>query len=148
MQLPGGHLWRVQPMSETDAICHLSAKETLSLFRRRKLSPVELVKAQIARVEAVNPHVNTLTATHFDRALSQAREAERRYAAGEAVRPLEGITVAIKDFHPVEGEVTTFGSHVYEGFRPTYTAPTVARLLDAGAIMLCRTTTPEFASAA
>jgi len=62
-------------------------------------------------------------------------------------RPLEGVTVAIKDFHPVKGEITTFGSKIYRDYRPDHTAPTVQRLLDAGAIMHCRTTTPEFAHA-
>jgi amidase len=60
-------------------------------------------------------------------------------------RALEGIPVGIKDFHPVAGEITTFGSKIFEVFRPDFTAPTVQRLFDAGAIMHIRTTTPEFA---
>ncbi|MFO1057674.1 MAG: amidase family protein [Dongiaceae bacterium] len=129
-------------------LCCLDAVEALRLFRRRELSPVELLEAQIARIEAVNPQLNALTATYFDRALSQAAKAESRYQRGEGLRPLEGLTVAIKDFHSVEGEITTYGSYVFDGHRPAYTAPTVRRLLDAGAIMTCRTTTPEFASSA
>ena len=53
--------------------------------------------------------------------------------------------IVIKDFHPVAGEITTFGSKIFENFRPDYTAPTVDRMLKAGAIMHCRTTSPEFA---
>jgi amidase len=55
------------------------------------------------------------------------------------------VPLAIKDFHSVKGEITTFGSRMYRDYRPDRTAPTVQRLLDAGAIMHCRTTTPEFA---
>ena len=59
-------------------------------------------------------------------------------------RPLEGLTVGIKDWHSVRGEITTYGSKAYRDFRPEQSAPTVERLLDAGAIMHIRTTTPEF----
>src|SRR5688500_18710946 len=115
------------PQADPD-LCYLQASQLLSLYRQRKLSPVEVVTAQIARCEAVNPQLNALTYTFFDRALEQAREAERRYVSGDRLRPLEGLSLAIKDFHPVAGEITTFGSHVHDGFRPDYTAPTVARL--------------------
>ena len=73
--------------------------------------------------------------------------AEARYAAGAETRPLEGVPVVIKDFHPVAGEITTFGSRLFADHVPEVSAPTVARLLDAGAIMHARTTTPEMAHA-
>jgi len=85
-----------------------------------------------------------LTYVFPDRALKQAQGAEARYFKGDA-RPLEGVPVAIKDFHPVKGEITTFGSLIHKDFRPDNTAPTIERLFGAGAIMHCRTTTPEFA---
>jgi Asp-tRNA(Asn)/Glu-tRNA(Gln) amidotransferase A subunit family amidase len=127
-------------------LCYITATEAIAAFKRRALSPVELLKAIIARCEELQPKVNALTYTFFDRALEQARAAEAAYARrGAELRPLEGVTVAIKDFHPVKGEITTFGSKIYRDYRPDHTAPTVQRLLDAGAIMHCRTTTPEFA---
>jgi Asp-tRNA(Asn)/Glu-tRNA(Gln) amidotransferase A subunit family amidase len=127
-------------------LCYLPATEAIAHFKARKLSPVDLMKAVIARTEAVNPMLNAITYTFFDRALDQARAAEASYMSDpDGVRPLEGIPVAIKDFHPVKDEVTTFGSKVFEGHRPSHTAPTVQRLLDAGGIMHMRTTTPEFA---
>ncbi|HVB79809.1 MAG TPA: amidase family protein [Candidatus Binataceae bacterium] len=127
-------------------LCYMTATEAIAAFKARSLSPVELLKAIIARCEQLQPKVNALTYTYFDRALEQAKAAEARYAGrGGQPRPLEGVTVAIKDFHPVKGEITTFGSKMYRDYRPDYTAPTVQRLLDAGAIMHCRTTTPEFA---
>lgn len=128
-------------------LCYLSATEALDRFRERTLSPVELVRALIARNEAVGAKLNATTYTFFDRALEQAKASEARYRNPKArrMKPLEGIPIAIKDFHSVKGEITTYGSKAYEGHRPTQTAPTVERLLKAGALLFARTTTPEFA---
>ena len=125
---------------------YLTASEALTLFRNKKLSPVELMEAVIARCEQVNPQLNAITYSFYDRALDQAKKAETKYSkVGAKLRRLEGLPVAIKDFHPVKGEITTLGSKVFENFRPDYTAPTVDRLFKAGAIMHIRTTSPEFA---
>ena len=62
-----------------DGLCYLSATEALKLFKRRKLSPVELMQAVIDRSEAVEPKINAFTDTYFDEALSQARKSEARY---------------------------------------------------------------------
>lgn len=133
-------------MIDEDSLCFIGAADALARFKARTLSPVDLMRSIIKRSEAVNPRINALTATYYERALEQARRSEAVYASRSAVaRPLEGIPVAIKDFHPVAGEVTTYGSATLADHRPTFTAPTVERLLDAGAIMHCRTTTPEFA---
>jgi Asp-tRNA(Asn)/Glu-tRNA(Gln) amidotransferase A subunit family amidase len=127
-------------------LCYLTATEAIARFKAKTLSPVELTKALMDRIERINPKVNAITYKFYDRALQQAKEAESKYMATDGpVRPLEGIPVAIKDFHPVKGEITTFGSRIYENFRPDYTAPTVERLLQAGGNMLFRTSTPEFA---
>jgi Asp-tRNA(Asn)/Glu-tRNA(Gln) amidotransferase A subunit family amidase len=131
-------------MSTTE-LCYLTASEAIELIVAKKLSPVELMGAIIDRCEVVNPKVNALTVEFFDRALSQAREAENRYMRGGPCRSLEGIPIAIKDYHPVAGELTTYGSMVFADNRPAASAPCVDRLLNAGAIMHCRTTTPEFA---
>jgi aspartyl-tRNA(Asn)/glutamyl-tRNA(Gln) amidotransferase subunit A len=122
----------------------MTATEAIKRFKSRDLSPVELMEAVIERSERVNPQVNAYTETFFDSALVQARAAEAKYAKGADVRPLEGISCAIKDLHPVEGQVTTWGSRVFEGVKSDFTVPTVQRLLDAGAIIHGRTTTPEF----
>lgn len=134
---------------ETDASLHyITANEAIKRFREKSLSPVELMQSVIARAEEVNPKLNCLTHEYFDRALRQAKEAEKIYhSRPEEARPLEGVPCAIKDWHSVAGEITTYGSRVFENFRPDQTAPAVERLLDAGAIMHCRTTTPEQAHA-
>jgi Asp-tRNA(Asn)/Glu-tRNA(Gln) amidotransferase A subunit family amidase len=127
-------------------LCYITAEQAIAAFKAKKLSPVELMHSVIARCESVNSKVNALTYMYFDRALEEAKEAERRYARGGGnPRPLEGIPLAIKDLHPVKGEITTWGSKIFEGVRADYTLPIVQRLLDAGAILHVRTTTPEFA---
>ncbi len=134
-------------MHATD-LHYLSASEAIALFSARKLSPVELVRALIARSDAVEPRVRAFTHTFFERALEAARHAEGRYGRRSAdPRPLEGVPVAIKDLHPVEGEITTHGSLVFAQSRDETTLETVRRLLAAGAILFARTTTPEFGSA-
>ena len=131
----------------SDDLCYTTATEALAKFGSGELSPVELMSAVIARSEAVNPAVNAYTYTFYERALEQAKEAEALYASGAETRPLEGVPIVIKDFHPVEGEITTFGSRMFENHVPDRSVPTVARLLEAGAIMHARTTTPEMAHA-
>ncbi len=120
----------VSKLSDVD-LCYLTAEEAIAAFKARELSPVDVMKAVIARCEKVNPKLNAVTYNHFDRALDQAKKAEKRYAsANGSVRPLEGIPLAIKDLHPVEGEICTWGSKIYEGVRADNTVPIVERLLD------------------
>lgn len=128
-------------------LCYMTATEAIQAFKKKQLSPVELMKAVIARSDEVNSTLNAVTYKFYDRALDAAKQAEQKYARSDesALRPLEGISVAIKDFHTIEGEITTFGSRLHKDNRPTNTAPTVQRLFDAGAIMHIRTTTPEHA---
>ena len=127
-------------------LCFTTGTEAIQAFKAKKLSPVELMNAVINRCEEVNPKLNAITYRFFERARTKAKEAEQRYLKSPGdVLPLEGLPVAIKDFHPVKDEITTFGSKIFEHNRPDYTAATVQRLLDAGAIMHIRSTTPEFA---
>ena len=129
-------------------LCYLSATEAIRRFKARTLSPVDLAEAVIARAEAVNPTLNAFTYTFFERALTQARNAEARYAKRNArVRRLEGVPVVIKDDHGVKGEITTHGSRLYADHVDDTSSLTVERILRAGAIMHARTTTPEFAAA-
>ena len=80
-------------VDSADPLCYASVDELITLFKAGKSSPVDLLKAQIKRIEALNPKVNCITYTHFDQALKEARQSEERYRRGTA-RPLEGITVA------------------------------------------------------
>src|SRR5690349_9349323 len=124
-------------------LCYLSACEQLARFRAGSLSPVEMMLAAIARSEAMQPSVNAFARWFPDRALDAARAAEVRYRDGTA-RPLEGLALAIKDLHPIAGEITTHGSLVFRDNRDDTTLTVVQRLIDAGAIVLARSTSPEF----
>ena len=83
-------------------LCYLTATEAIDQFKAKKLSPVELMKAMLARCEAVNRKLNVLTYTFAERALDHAKASEARYMKGEA-RPLEGIPVANQRFSSSQG---------------------------------------------
>lgn len=135
-------------MSADLSLCYLTATEALARFRARTLSPVDLVGALIARGEAVQPKLNAFTDSFPERALEQARAAEARYVGkGPKPRPLEGLPIGLKDGHDVAGEITTYGSRLYADHRPETSELHIDRILRAGAILLARTTTPEFGAA-
>jgi amidase len=127
-------------------LCYLSATEALERFRAKTLSPVELMGAVITRAEEVEPKINAFTFKYYDEAMEAARDAEARYAKGEA-RLLEGIPTAIKDESEIAGLPTSKASFLLEDYVPESTSFTVERLLEAGAIVHARTATPEFSIA-
>ncbi len=131
-----------------DELCYIGAREALSLFKAKKLSPVELMAAVIARAEAVEPKINAFTYTFYERAMAQARKAEDRYARKAArTRALEGIPVAIKDENKIKGECTTSGSLIFKDSVDETTSLSVERIIKAGGIVHARSTAPEFACA-
>ena len=123
----------------------LSATEIASRVAARKLSPVEVVKTALARVAELNPRLNAIV-TLNERALDDAGELEQRIARGESVGRLAGVPVGIKDVTQVAGIRTTFGSPLYADHVPEEDALIVRRLRAAGAIILGKTNTPEFAA--
>ncbi|MFT5193082.1 MAG: amidase [Cellvibrionaceae bacterium] len=127
-------------------LCFLPALEILNLFKSRELSPVELMNAVIERAESVEPIINAFSYTHYDEAIALAKKAEQAYIKGTA-RPLEGIPFAVKDESHIAGKPTSNGSLFLKDFVPDDTTFVVERILDAGAIVHARTTTPEFSSA-
>jgi amidase len=135
--------WGMDSLPGND-LAYLSAEETLHLFQAKKLSPVELLTAQIARIEALNDQVNCITYTHFDQAMAAAKQSEARYMKGDP-RPLEGLTVAVKDESDVEGWKTTMGTLILKDVEPaTENAAIIDLLMEAGAVMHIQTTIPEF----
>ena len=121
-----------------------SATEVAALVNRREVSPVEVAEAALAQIEKHNPALNALV-TPNPRALDEARAVEQRLARGE--RPLlAGLPVGIKDVTPVAGLRTTFGSPLYKDYVPDEDALVVRRLRDAGAVVMGKTNTPEFAA--
>ena len=134
-------------MSDID-LCYLSATETLKLFRKRKLSPVELMEALIRRAESVDRRINAFTFTHFDEALDQARAAEVKYMSRSSrIGALEGLAVGIKDESWIAGKPTSYGSLISKDALATSTSPNNDRIMKAGGIVHARTATPEYSCA-
>ena len=134
-------------MTSSTDLHYLSATDAIGMFRRRELSPRELMEAVIARAEEVEPTVNAFTDTFFEEALEASGAAGDAYVRG-ASRPLEGLALAVKDEVHIEGQRATEGSLLFADQVATGTDPFAQRLLDAGAIVHARTTTPEFSMAA
>ncbi len=126
-------------------LCYAPATELAARIRRKDISPVDVVANSLQRIEAVNPILNCFCFVFPEEALELARGAEAAVMRGEALGPLHGVPVAIKDFTPTRGKRTTLGSFAFENWIPNHDALIVERLRDAGAIMVGKTTTPEFA---
>ncbi len=134
-------------MNDLD-LCYLPGHRALDLFRQGKLSPVEVVQAQISQAEKIGDKVNAFTDTYFDEAIQQAKAAEQRFMrTGGRPRALEGLTLGIKDHQDVAGKRSTHACLAYRDNVATTTNAACQRLLDAGAILIAKTTTPEFCSA-
>lgn len=133
-------------MTDLD-LCYLPATTALAMFKARTLSPVELMQAVIARVEAVEPKINALTYRYFDEAMDQAKTAEARYARGSRTRALEGLPIGIKDESYLKGKPTSGGSLIQKDQVFDTTSPINGRILQAGGIVHARTATPEYSCA-
>ena len=128
----------------SDALAYISAAELAAQIRRKALSPVELMDATLARVERLQPALNCFITVCADQARTAARTAEDAVMRGAPLGPLHGVPVTVKDLVNTAGVRTTFGSYVFEHNVPAADAVSVARLRAAGAILIGKTTTPEF----
>jgi len=128
--------------------CDLDAVEARRLIGAKELSPVELLESCIARIEMVNPAVNAVVATCYDRARKEAKTAEQAVMRGDALGPLHGLQLGVKDLSNTEGLRTTYGSLIYKDFVPDKDERVVAAMRRAGAIVVGKTNTPEFGAGA
>lgn len=131
-------------MGAGDDIAYLSAAELAAGFRARDLSPVEVAAALLDRIGALDARINAVV--HLDReaALAMAAASERRYRAGAPLSALDGVPVTVKDLVAVAGMPLRRGSLARDpDFRPDADAPCVARLREAGCVILAKTATPE-----
>ena len=124
--------------------CLTSAVELAREIRDGERSPVEVVEAHLDRIAERDEAVNAFVTVADERARAAAEEAERALEDGEELGPLHGVPVAVKDLDDVEGMRTTFGSRLFEENVAEGSEPFVDRLLDAGAIVIGKTNTPEF----
>ncbi|CAN7730828.1 amidase [Variovorax sp. LjRoot84] len=130
------------------AIVEIPAAELRRLIGTRQLSPVELLEACIARIEATNPLVNAITATCFDRAREEARLAESAVMRGASLGLLHGLPFAVKDLEDTAGVLSTMGTPSLRDNVPAHDVELVRRLRDAGAILVGKTNVPEMGAGA
>ena len=131
-------------MTDAADTAFASALELSGLYRRKVLSPVEAARLLFGRLDALQPKLNAFCIVDRDGALAAARNAEARWATGEPLGPLDGVPVTIKDLVMMRGHPTRRGSHLTDETPDKEDGPAVARLREAGAVILGKTTSPEF----
>src|SRR3979490_2856637 len=137
-------------MNDTD-LAFASIEEIGKLFRKRKLSPVELTKLMLARIERINPKLNAYLTVTAELALAQAKKAESALFAPRGRKghrdrgPLHGIPISLKDNIYTKNIRTTAGSKILKDFVPLHDAVVWTKLQAAGAILLGKTNLHEFA---
>jgi aspartyl-tRNA(Asn)/glutamyl-tRNA(Gln) amidotransferase subunit A len=128
-----------------DELCWMSAARLVAAIKRKKVSPVEVMRAVLDRIERVNPRLNAFVTLTAEQAQRDARAAERAVGKrGAKLGPLHGVPFSTKDLVITKGIRTTFGTRLYADNVPTEDAPMVTRMKAAGAIQLGKTNTPTF----
>jgi len=131
-------------MTTTD-LALAPATELVALYKAGKASPVEATEAALARIEKHNPALNAFNLIDAQGALKTAKASEARWAKGEPAGPIDGVPTSIKDIVYTKGWPTLRGSKTIDPDQPWEDdAPCTARLREAGAVLLGKTTTPEF----
>jgi len=126
-------------------LCYLTITEAAAGLRRKEYSPVELTGALLKRIESLDDKLHCFITLTAELALRQAKQAEQELRSGKDRGPLHGIPIALKDLYMTEGIRTTCHSAVLENWVPNFTATTVAKLEDTGAILLGKLGMHEFA---
>jgi aspartyl-tRNA(Asn)/glutamyl-tRNA(Gln) amidotransferase subunit A len=129
----------------TSELIRRSAADLAGLVASGEVTAVEVAQAHLDRIAAVDEQVHAFLHVDSDGALAAAAEVDRRRAAGEPLGPLAGVPIAVKDVLATKGVPTTCASKILEGWRPQYDATVVARLREAGLVILGKTNMDEFA---
>jgi len=133
-------------MNNTEDLCYMPAHVIADLVKTKKISPTEVVKTFLARIEKINLSINAYCTVAEEPALKAAVKLEEQMKADLPPGPLAGVPVSIKDVTLTKGIRTTFGSLLYKDYVPEVDSLVVERLKAAGAIILGKTNTPEFAA--
>ena len=128
-----------------DELITMTAAELSAAMAAGEVSAAEVTAAHLDRIAAVDDRVRAFLHVAGDGALAQARDIDRRRAAGEPLGPLAGVPVAVKDLFATVGMPTTCGSRILEGWHPPYESTITTRLRDAGAVLIGKTNMDEFA---
>lgn len=134
---------QITSMDDLD-LCYMPATELASAIKQKTVSPVEVARAVLARIEALDPKLNAFATFTPELALEAARAAEKSVVAGDRLGELHGVPVTIKDLTSTAGIPTQRGSKILAGHIPAADAVAVIRIKQAGGIVLGKTTTPEF----
>ena len=125
-------------------LCYATATGIAELIRTRKVSALEVTRNALARLDEVEPELNTFVHRDDEGALAMAKEADARLARGGDLPPLLGVPVSVKDLIEVGRQPCGYGSRTMSGYVAPTDAPSVARLRSAGMVILGKTTTSEF----
>ena len=131
---------------DATGICDLTIADLSKRMAGGELSPVEVTEAHLARIDALNPRVNAFTTVAHERARAEAKMAEEEIAAGGIRGPLHGVPIGVKDIIDTAGVRTTQGSSFFRENVPAEDAECVRRLREAGAVMIGKCNTAEFAA--
>ncbi|WP_431214524.1 amidase [Puia sp. P3] len=129
--------------SNNDPVFYQDATRLAELIRNREISPVEVVKAHLDRIEAVDPQVNAIV-TVADTAMEAAKAAEAAVLRGGPLGALHGVPFTVKDSIDTANVLTHRGSPIFKGRMPATDATSMARLKKAGGVLLAKTNLPEF----
>src|SRR5947209_13094927 len=113
---------------DSEALCYLSAIDLAAAIRGRTVSPVEVTRAVLERIDRLNPTLNAFCTSMADEAMAAARAAEAAVVAGEMLGSLHGVPVSVKDILYVKNVRTTFGSMLFEHNITLEDAPAIERL--------------------
>ncbi len=128
-----------------DDLCWLSATELAARIRKKEVSPVEVVRATLDRIDRLNPQLNAYVTLTRESALKEARSAERALMKkGKKLGPFHGVPFSVKDMVITKGVRTTFGTSLLRDNVPEEDAPFVERMKASGAILIGKTNTPTF----
>src|SRR5512132_2853572 len=122
----------------------MTAADLLGAYKTRKLSPVEAIDAVIARIEAWEPRLKALYAPDFEGARKAAKESEKRWQAGQPQGALDGVPITIKENIATKGVPVPLGTAATELVAAAADAPAAARVREAGALILAKTTMPDY----
>ncbi len=131
-------------MNNFNDIVNMSATELVIQIKSKTISALEVMKAHLAQIEAINPKVNAIVTLDEELALKGAELADESIAKGNNLGILHGLPIAHKDLVPTKGIRTTYGSLIHKDYIPDFNSLIVDRTQDAGAITIGKTNTPEF----
>ena len=131
--------------THTETLTSHSIAQAASRLAAREISATELTRAYLERIERLNPSINAFVTVTAERALADARRADSEMAVGEYRGPLHGIPIGLKDLYETAGIRTTVGSRIFAEYVPEKDSTAARRLREAGAVLLGKTNTHEFA---